>query len=81
MRIKVLFFAQLQDIFQEKERFVEVKEGTTTQELTRSIIQESGDERLHDLPIRCVVNETLEDDNHELKDQDVFALITPLSGG
>ena len=76
MRIRVLFFAHLRELSGEAERFVEAEEGTKTGGLAGRLLHRPGG-----LPLLYAVNETFVDENHVLKDQDVLALMTPVSGG
>ena len=81
MIIKVLFFAQLKDVFGIGERTIEVQQGRTVGEFVRFLFEETGVSRLKDLPILYSVNEDFADENQELKDQDTLALLPPVAGG
>lgn len=81
MKIKVLFFAQLREAFQEQERVMDVSQGTTADGLVQLILKNSQGKNISSLPIRCAVNESFVEPDYQLKDQDVVSLITPFAGG
>lgn len=81
MIIKVLFFAQLKDAFGTDERNLEVQQGIMVGELARSLFEEAGCDRLKGLPILYSVNEYFVEENTELQDRDILALLPPVAGG
>ena len=81
MNIKVLFFAQLKDVFGTGGRTAEVRQGTTVGEFVRSLFEEPNASRLKKLPVLYSVNEDFVDENRELKNRDTLALLPPVAGG
>ena len=80
MRIKILFFAELKEIFGQS-RLIDIEEGSTIGEVVNLLAGES--DRLYSKKASLVyaVNETFEAPEKKLKDQDELALMTPVSGG
>ena len=81
MKIKVLFFAQLKEIFGEPCRFVEVPEGSCVGEVAERLVKECAEPTLKEIPLIFAVNENFESRDRKLKDRDQMALMTPMSGG
>ncbi len=81
MNIRVLFFSRLRVIFGESERWVRVSEGTSVHELVKALNPESEDILLNKIPLIYAVNENFDGGDKILKDKDVLAIMTPLSGG
>ena len=81
MRIQLLFFARLKEIFGESYRVMEVPEGCSVQEAVEKLIGESGQPELQEIPLVFAVNENFEDGAKILADQDRLALMTPMAGG
>jgi molybdopterin synthase sulfur carrier subunit len=78
MRVKVLFFAQLRELFEETERLVDAEEGISAGVLAVRLLQGP---HAHSLPLLYAVNENFVSADEKLKDKDVLALMTPVSGG
>ena len=81
MKIEVLFFARMKDIFGESRRSMEVPEGWSAAKLAGRIVQQCGDPALQEIPMILAVNEDLETGERTLKDRDQLAIMTPMSGG
>lgn len=81
MKVRVLFFAQLKDIFGESERLVDIQDGMTAAELWQLLISGLNGNGWQSLPLRYAVNENFEDGRKQLQDDDVLALIPPVGGG
>ncbi len=81
MRVQVLFFARLKEIFGEGSRNLQIEEGISIQELVRRLSQESEDLSLNKIPLVYAVNESFAPADHILKDRDTLAIMTPVSGG
>ena len=81
MKIRVLFFAQLKELFGKEESVVEVKEGTTAEELTRALMRQSNLRQLESLSFLYAVNEQFESGDKELRVQAVLAIMMPVAGG
>ncbi|MGH7197708.1 MAG: MoaD/ThiS family protein [Candidatus Omnitrophota bacterium] len=88
MKVRVLFFAQLRELSGEAERFVETAEGTTAGELADRLLRRPGGllamtdpGALGTVPLLFAVNENFVCSDEKLRDRDVLALMTPVSGG
>ena len=81
MRIKVLFFAQMKEIFGESFRFMDVPEGCLIEELVQRLAEESGRSAFREIPLVFAVNENFENGGKRLADRDHLAIMTPMSGG
>ena len=81
MKIRVLFFAQLQEIFGTSERIIEMPQGAKAGDCLRLLFGESKNTTLASIQIRPAVNERFVNDEQTLENNDVLALIPPVSGG
>ena len=81
MKIKVLFFARLKEIFGESSCWVEVPEGSCVRELLGYLTEPGAEYILKEFPLIFAVNEEFETDGRRLKDRDELALMMPMSGG
>lgn len=81
MRIRIIFFAQLRDLFGSGAKGIDVEEGATIKTVVSSILSEPNAGKARALPLRFAVNECFEDENRNLKDGDVLAVMTPMGGG
>ena len=81
MTVQVLFFARLKEIFGESSRRIQLTENATVHELVRTLSHESHELFVNELPLIFAVNENFEPGNTSLKEGDVVALMTPVSGG
>jgi molybdopterin converting factor subunit 1 len=81
MIVKVLFFAQLKDIFGASERTIEVQEKMTVGDLVQILFKDSGADWLKRLQMLYSINEDFADENQELFDNDTLALLPPVAGG
>lgn len=81
MKIRILFFAQLQEAFDGQERVVEVREGITAKELAGQFLEQANLRSLRSLPLLYAVNEQLVSGDEELSDEDTLALMPPVAGG
>ena len=81
MKIKVLFFARLKEMFGETSRWVEVPEGSCVRELLEYLTESGAEHVLNEVPLVFAVNENFETDERRLKDRDELAIMTPMSGG
>ncbi|MBI1977666.1 MAG: MoaD/ThiS family protein [Candidatus Omnitrophica bacterium] len=81
MKVRVLFFAQLQDVFGERERVVEIEDGITMRKFVEPLLRELKGDGWTRFPLRYAVNEKFEDGDTKLCSGDVLALIPPVSGG
>lgn len=81
MKVKVLFFAELREIFGEPTRFVEIRDGASIHEVVQGLNHESEDLALQKIPLIFAVNGDFESGERLLRDRDELALMIPMSGG
>jgi molybdopterin converting factor small subunit len=81
MIIKVLFFAQLKDIFGANECALEARQGMTVGGLVQDLFKASGTGSFQKWPMLYSINEDFVDENQELFDNDTLALLPPVAGG
>jgi molybdopterin synthase sulfur carrier subunit len=81
MEIKVLFFAQLRDLFGCSEKQVQFSEGTNVSEAIREVAKESKQPSLDWNSMKFAVNEEFASPDQILKDQDTLVILPPVSGG
>ena len=81
MKIKLIFFAQLRDLFESDSKEIEVEDGMTVKKAVSSTLSGPGAEKVRALPLRFAVNECFEDENRILHDGDVLAVMAPMAGG
>ena len=81
MKVKILFFAQLKEIFGETSRWIEVSEHCSIEEVVEQLVRESGRLTLKEIPLLFAVNENFETSEKKLANQDQLALMTAMSGG
>ena len=80
MKIRVLFFAELREIFG-GHRLVEIPEGASVQETVNQLTASSDKFSNEKWPLVYAVNEEFETADKKLKEGDHLALMTPMSGG
>ena len=80
MKIRVLFFAELREIFGSS-RWLDVRENTTIEEVVDLLAGESGPLYSKKSSLVYAINENFETGEKKLSDQDELALMTPMSGG
>ena len=80
MRIKILFFAELREIFGSS-RLIDIQEGSTIEEIVNLLAGESRELFLKKVSLLFAVNENFETSEKKLKNHDELALMTPMSGG
>jgi sulfur-carrier protein len=81
MKVKVLFFAVLKDMVGEGERFMDVSKGTTVSSLANSLFGETQTKHFDASGLLFSVNEQLVGGEYKLQEQDILALMPPVSGG
>ncbi len=81
MRIKIIFFAQLRDLFESDAKEIEIEDGATIKMAVSSTLSGPGAEKVRALPLRFAVNECFEEGDRILHDGDVLAVMTPMAGG
>ena len=80
MKIKILFFAGLKDIFGQS-RLIDIKEGSTIGEVVDLLADESAPFCLKKDSLVFALNENFETAERKLENHDELALMTPMSGG
>ena len=80
MRIKVLFFAELKEIFGQS-RLIDLDEGSTIRKIVDLLAGESDRFYSEKTSLVYAVNENFETTEKKLKNGDELALMTPMSGG
>jgi molybdopterin converting factor small subunit len=81
MKIRVLFFAQLKDIFGAGETVLECPENALVKEAVFLLLKQKGFSSLPVAALKYAVNENFENPDKKLRAGDVLALMTPVSGG
>lgn len=81
MKVKIIFFAQLRDLFGSDTKEIETEEGATIGKVVSLLLSEPKAEKARALPLRFAVNECFEEGDRNLKDGDVLAVMTPMAGG
>ena len=80
MKIKIVFFAELKEIFGQS-RLIDLDEGSTIREVVDLLAGESDRFYSKKTSLVYAVNENFETTEKKLKNSDELALMTPLSGG
>ena len=80
MRIKILFFAGLKELFGPS-RLLDTQENSTIGEVIDLLTRESNKFFLEKALLIYAVNENFETAEKKLKNGDELALMTPMSGG
>jgi len=81
MKIKVLYFASLKDKLKKNEDIINLKEGSKVEDLLNDII--SKNPQIQELLQKCMiaVNEEYSSKDRVLNENDIVAIIPPVSGG
>lgn len=79
MKIQVLLFAQMRDVFKTDQLEIEVAESATVGDVVESLMADRS--AIPGLPIRFAVNEAFVQESHRVSEGDRLALIPPVSGG
>ena len=80
-KIKLLFFAQLSDQFGCREKIVDIDKGSTIQNLIDQLFNENNLDRLKQPNYLFAVNESYATNTTVLDNDDILAIIPPVSGG
>jgi molybdopterin converting factor small subunit len=81
MTVELLFFAQLKEALGRSHEVLEVAEGQTVDDVVGLLRDRSEWRSVASLPLAFAVDERIVGGDHELRDGDRLALLTPLSGG
>lgn len=81
MKIKVLYFASLKDKLKKNEDIIDLKEGSKVEDLLNDIISKYP--QIQELIQKCMiaVNEEYSSKDRVLNENDIVAIIPPVSGG
>ena len=81
MRVEVLFFAELKEMFGGSRLSLELAEGSSVDEALERLAELQTDRRFQGLPLIFAVNKDFETGGRKLEDRDRLAVMTPMSGG
>ena len=81
MKIRILFFAQLKDMFGESECTREYDRELSVRELVHSLSEERDVKQFLNHPMLYAVNEEFAKSDRALQDGDVVAFLPPMCGG
>jgi len=81
LKVKILYFSSIKDKIKKREEILEIPENTTVYQLVKILEKKYPDisDPLHTVMI--AVNEEYVDNETELKEGDIIAIIPPVSGG
>ncbi len=81
MKVEVLLFAQLKEMFGKDRLFFDVEEGARVETVVERLMGESSLPRWRDFPLLYAVNENFVSEKAVLRERDTLALMMPVSGG
>ena len=81
MRVRVLYFSQLRELFGMEEQTIDLERGATVGQVISEILSHEECLRFQNLPLRYAVNENFEDPTKILEDEDTLAILMPMAGG
>jgi len=86
MKINILFFAGIREMFGVHEKFIEIKESETSPEKLLKFLSEKEQGSWLELlnskdSIRVAINQEISDWSDSLKDGDELAFFPPITGG
>jgi molybdopterin converting factor small subunit len=81
MKIEVLVFARLKELLGTDREVLDVDDGETVKVVVARLLKQARWSDAASLPLSYAVNEEFVGENHELRDGDRLALLTPVSGG
>ena len=81
MKVKILFFAQLREIFKTDSESMELELGSRVEDVVRSLLLRLETPVSGQFPFVFAVNENFVGADHVLGNEDVLALMTPMAGG
>jgi len=79
IKVEVLFFARLRELFGTNSLVLDVEESQTVAEMALHLIESRPE--LASVPMRFAVNDEFVDGQRVLRDGDVVAVVHPVSGG
>ena len=81
MKIELLFFAQIKEVFGADGETIEVGDGTTVDEVVGELRTRDQWQKVASIPLLFAVNEKIAGGGQVLHPGDRLALLTPISGG
>lgn len=81
MKIKVLLFSRLREIFGSGEVCLELEKGSTVDEAAKTLFSGTNTSAVSGLSIRYAVNGDFQRPEEVLKEGDVLAILLPMAGG
>jgi molybdopterin synthase sulfur carrier subunit len=81
VKVKVLYFSSVKDKLKKQLEELEIKENATVEELINVLQKKYPEAKDNFLNAMIAVNEEYKDKNYTLKNNDVVAIIPPVSGG
>lgn len=81
MRIKLLFFGLIREIFGCDSLWMKIPPGTCVRDVVHTLSREPQAFALNELPLVYAVNERFETAEATLREDDELALMTPVAGG
>ena len=81
MKVKILFFAQLREIFKTDSESMELELGSRVEDVVKSLLLRLETPVPGQFPFVFAVNENFVGVDHVLGNEDVLALMTPMAGG
>ena len=80
IRVRLLYFGQVKELLETHEENIVVPSGASIKCVVDRVMSPARDKG-YPLPLVYAVNENFEKDSTILKDEDVLAIMTPVSGG
>lgn len=81
MKVRVLFFAQLRELFGASEKILNLNEEETVEQVVASLVKGNENSGIDWSTIKYAVNEELVQPATILKDGDTLVCLPPVSGG
>ena len=81
MRIKLLFFGMVREIFGCDSLLMKMPEGARVRDVVRALFERAPGAALNEIPLVYAVNESYETEEKVLSEDDELAFMTPMSGG
>ena len=79
MKIEILLFGKLREVFGAGQIALDVDESQTVEQVARGFVSSKAE--IAAVPLRFAVNDEFVDGDHRLRDGDTVALVQPVSGG
>lgn len=79
MKVKLMYFGMVAEMANTNEEIIEVENHSTSKELCLRLEKKLNN--LKQLDYRLAINESLINENIELKENDIIAVLPPFAGG